>query len=244
MSFDERPVSPPPLCNAAAIDEVFVPFSPFDAARSIGVGTCNWTAVVNGDASEYVVATTIGGYYLRDNSTDDTVVTVARPLPSFITGGGYLVLTDSAGQFAGATGSHANFGFHVKFNKKLTNLQGGANIIVRSGGRVYQIKSNSTTSLGVSAGVAQFEAKANLTDVTDPNAPVAIGGNYVLQMRMHDNSASGATDTVSFTLWDIRRTGSGNDATTTQLLLFSSKWTGSLTVEQTLAGGNVMVHHR
>jgi hypothetical protein len=230
------------LCAAPSVDAVFSPFDVFIAARSIGVGTCPWVASVPIDAIEYTVGTVIGGYYVRNSGAENAVVTVARPLSSFITGGGFIVVDNSAGAFAGTDGTHANFGFHVKFNKKLTNLQGGANIIVRSGGRVYQIKSNSTDSLGVVTNTAQFEAKASITDVTDPAAPVVIGGNYVLQMRMTDVSELDAADQIGFALWDIRKTGSGQHATTTQLLLFSSNWNGNQTLTQQLGGGNLMVH--
>jgi hypothetical protein len=245
MTFEERldPTAPPEVhCTAPSVDEVFSPFDVFDAAANVGVGTCDWDAVVAGDAAEHTVATVIGAYYTRDQTDDDVVVTVARPLDDFITGGGFLVLSDSSGAYPGDEGSHANAGFHVKFNKKGTNLQGGANIIVRDGGRVYQVKSNSTTSLGIDGTYAQFEAKANLTDVTDEDAPVVIGGNYVLQMRMDDVSDDGDLDVVSFALWDIRRTGNGQNATTTQHMLFSSNWDGQQTLLQQLAGGNLMVH--
>jgi len=101
---------------------------------------------------------------------------------------------------------------------------------------------NSTDSIGVSGTSAQFEAKASITDITNPRAPVTLGGNYVLQMRMNDLSTADATDQISFALWDVRKTGSGKNATTTQLLLFSSNWDGNQTVLQRLAGGNLFVH--
>ena len=68
---------------------------------------------------------------------------------SFITGGGYLVMSSSSGLYPGTAGSKANFGYNVKYNKNGTNLQGSVNIIVRSGGRVYQIKGTTISSLGV-----------------------------------------------------------------------------------------------
>jgi len=49
---------------------------------------------------------------------------------------------------------------------------------------------------------------------------------------------------VSFALWDVRKTGSGKNVTTTQLLLFSSNWDGNQIVLQRLAGGNLFVHAR
>ena len=124
----------------------------------------------------------VGGRYIRDESADDTIVSVARPIDDFITGGGHLVLGDSEGTYAGDDGSKSNFGFNVKFNPAGTNLQGRATILVRGDGKVYKIKTNSLTSLGTvdvdgsGTGIAEFEAKANLTDVTDAENPISLGG--------------------------------------------------------------------
>jgi hypothetical protein len=247
LTFEDRDTDQE-LCGATAVDAVFDPFDVFVAAQSIGVGTCPWTSTLgdNEDAVETTLATIAGGHYTRDEAEDDAVVTIARPLDDFITGGGYLVATDSAGVYASSDGTHANYGFHVKFNKRGTNLQGGVNLIVRSAGRVYQIKANAMESLGVhddgtGAGAAEFESKANITDVTDPDAPFLLGGNFVLQMRMTDLSEDDGVDTIGFSLWDIRR-ANGNGGRTTQLLLYSSNWSGNVTHEQRIAGGNLMVH--
>lgn len=78
---------------------------------------------------------------------------------------------DFAGQYAGAFGSKMNFGYKVKFNKCGKNLQGQANIIMRSGGRTYQIKDNAVDSLAVQSHVSPKSAtlvtKVNLIDITD-----------------------------------------------------------------------------
>ena len=241
MAFDER--SDGPMCEAPEIDAVVDPFDVFDNAASIGIGACAWTTEVT-EAEEYFAATVIGGRYVRDDTNDDAVITVARPLGEFITGGGFLVLTDSSGVFAGGVDTHTNFGFHVKFNKRATNLQGGATIIVRTDdGRVLRIKANAMDSLGVDDhGNAQFESKAELTDATDENGPFVVGGNYTLQMTMTDRSSLDGEDEIALTLWDIRRAGRNQPAT--RLLLFSSNWTGNATVQQQIAGGNLVVHAR
>ena len=183
----------------------------------------------------------MNNYYSRDVSIDDEVINVAQPLPTyFITGGGKLVLSSSAGQYAGDPDSRANFGFNVKYNKTGKNLQGNVNIIIRSGGKVYQIKTNSLQSLGVnptpcaqatssSPCTANFVGKANLIDITDPNNPISVGGNLTLQMQMTDKGKPGSSDTISFALWDGSK------------LLFSSNWNGTQTVEQILNGGNLVV---
>jgi len=162
---------------------------------------------------------------------------VAKPLASsFITGGGYLVLSNSAGQKAGNAGSRNNFGFNVKYNKRGTNLQGNINIIVRrteaDGLHVYQIKGNVMTSLAVQPGpgTATFNGKANIQDITNPLAPVSVDGNATLQVTMDDNGEPGSSDTLGITVWNK----SGG-------LWFASRWDGARTVEQLLDGGNLVV---
>ena len=99
----------------------------------------------------------MNNYYTRNSSADNTVVTVSKPIgTNFITGGGYLVLSQPSGLKAGDPGTKNNFGFNVKYNKGFTNLQGNINTIIRrteSDGilHVYQVKGNAMTSLSVDA---------------------------------------------------------------------------------------------
>jgi hypothetical protein len=190
----------------------------------------------NATYATYSVGIEVGCYYTGD---DDVVVTVYKPTGDFITGGGHIIPTESAGQYASTPGLKTNFGFHVKFNKKGTNLQGGMNIIFRrmedGVKHDYQIKTNAMTSLGVNganpaAKIAEFTSKANLTDVTDPLNPISVEGGYNLRVTMVDRGEPGSNDQIGITLWD---------GTT---LLYSSWWTGSNTEEMLLSGGNLVVH--
>src|SRR5262249_5191628 len=136
-----------------------------------------------------------------------------------------------------------NFGFNVKYNKQGTNLQGNMNTIIRNNGRVYQIKGNSMTSLTVTpAGgcinatltspcTATFNGKASIQDITYPNNVLSIDGNATLQVTMTDKGEPGSSDTVGITVWN--KAGG---------VWFSSRWDGTKTVEQTLGGGNLVVH--
>ncbi len=54
-------------------------------------------------------------------------------------------------------------------------------------------------------------------------------------MRLTDASQDGSLDTISFSLWEPKK---GK----TQLLLYSSKWSGNVTLEQLLVGGNLSIH--
>jgi hypothetical protein len=155
-----------------------------------------------------------------------------KPSDNMITGGGYLINVASAGTYSGDTGLRTNFGFNVKFNKQLTSLQGHVNIIIREGNTVYQVKTNSMQSLAVDPVTrkATFISKANLQDITDPNNTISLGGNLNLIATLTDPGEPGTSDTIGFTLWR------GTE------LLYSSRWSGSQTIEQFLAGGNLVIH--
>ncbi len=185
----------------------------------------------------------VNNYYV---GTANGIVEVAQPNGSFVTGGGYLVMANSAGTYLAGAGSKMNFGFNVNY-KNMKSLQGHVNIIFRSNGHTYQIKSTALNSLGIALktsngkacsgppssicfGVADFRSKANLTDVTNPNAPVSLGGNLTLQVTMTDRGEPGLSDFIAVTLWNGSK------------LLFSSEWRGSKTLEKILNGGNLAVH--
>ena len=166
----------------------------------------------------------------------DNFFTVSKAIAGMITGGGFLTNQASAGKTAGASGEKSNFGFNVKPNKAGNTLQGNINTIVRNGGRVYQIKGNSMTSLitkvgtATTPGTASFESKASIQDITNPLAAVPVDGNATLRVTMTDAGEPGSNDKIGITVWD--KAGG---------LWFSSNWDGANTQEQTLGGGNLVV---
>ena len=185
------------------------------------------------DFESYDVKVTADCYFVGE---DQTVVTVYKPVGDFITGGGHIKPTNSAGIYASTPGLKTNFGFHVKFNKKGKNLQGGMNIIFRQmvGNEVqlFQIKTNAMSSLGINiadpdAQVAEFVSKANMKNLTTGEG---LGGNLTLQVKIIDRGEPGENDEIAITLWS-RNT-----------LLYSSEWTGLKTDLQYLVGGNTVVH--
>jgi VCBS repeat-containing protein len=205
---------------------------------TVGVATCTVPlSFATSGSTQYTVGIKVGGYYTNSLSAADefTVVTVSQAVNGMITGGGYLVNEKSFGQYAGTAGQKTNFGFNVKYTKSLTNLQGSINTIIRSGGKVYQIKGNAMSSLTTNlttatAKTATFNGKANLRDITNPLAPVSLGGNLPLQVTMTDKGEPGSSDTIGIQL-----------SNTNGSLLFSSNWSGTKTVEQLLRGGNLVV---
>jgi len=101
------------------------------------------------------------------------------------------------------------------------------------------MKGNSMTSLAVDTSIsashpyptATFNGKASIQDITDPLKVCSIDGNATLQVTMTDTGEPGNSDTVAITVWN--KNGG---------LWFSSNWNGTKTVEQTLGGGNLVVH--
>ena len=106
------------------------------------------------------------------------------------------------------------------------------NIIIRQGDRVYQIKTNAMRSLFVDPDTneAIFISKANLVDITDPYNPISVAGNLSLLISLTDMGDSSDPDSIGITLWERNE------------LWFSSNWTGIETLEQLLAGGNLVIH--
>lgn len=188
-----------------------------------------------------------GGYYIRDNAADNVVVTVYKPSGDFITGGGYIVPTFSVGTKKSDPGKKTNFGFNVKFGKKGINLKGNMNIIFRRTEsdnivHVYQVKANAMQSLGVNASnpgrqTAEYVSKTNLTDITNPLAPVLLGGNKYLYVKMTDNGEPGTKDSISFVL--VEGTA---DPTILSNIIYSTNWAGYKTEQMKLGGGNLIVH--
>ncbi|TWI48062.1 putative secreted protein (Por secretion system target), partial [Flavobacterium glaciei] len=215
------------------------------------VGTVSYNHTVNLPSNADYIFLNVGvivdnGYYIRNNQDDNTVVTVYLPVGDFITGGGYIVPTQSIGTMASTSGKKVNFGFNVKFNKTGKNLNGNMNIIFRrleSDGIVhsYQIKANAMLSLGVNATnqasqTAEYVSKTNLTDITNPLSPVSKGGNKYLYVKMTDNGEPGLNDMISFVLVE-----GTVDPTVPANIIFSSNWVSFKTQQMKLAGGNLKV---
>jgi hypothetical protein len=209
----------------------------------VGTATYNWPVDIGGDnAKDFTIGIQVSGYYQRNVSEDNTIVTVSKSLNEFVSGGGYIQLTRPSGQMAGDVGSKNNFGFNVKFNKSQKNLQGNFNTIIRrtesDGVHVYQVKGNvlntlwATPGLGTFPARASFSGKASIQDITNPLAPVSVDGNATIKVEMTDRSNTGTGDAIAITIWN--KAGG---------LWFASNWNGTRTDEQVLAGGNIRVNN-
>tara|TARA_R110000868_G_scaffold11389_3_gene55910 strand:- start:73247 stop:76888 length:3642 start_codon:yes stop_codon:yes gene_type:complete len=218
----------------------------------------NSASTGSGDSEQYTIGMIVdNGYYIRNNSDDNTVITVSKPLNDFITGGGYMILKNSNGQLAGDAGRKNNFGFNVKYNKSGKNLQGNINSIFRrteADGKlhVYQIKGNAMSSLSLivessTTGPAKavFDGKCNIKDITYTNSaspeyikmyvtdgyPTSVDGGALLHVTMTDMGEPGKYDSIGITVTSSK----GG-------VWFSSNWNGIQSAEQIIDGGNLQVH--
>jgi hypothetical protein len=236
VTFVNRDAASAPY-SAACTNITPVLVNPLDSKT--GTVSCSVTFDIgSADAKDYTVGMTVNNYYTRDNSYDNAVLTISKLGTGMVTGGGYIVNSASVGSYAGTSGARTNFGFNVKNNKTGKNLQGHVNAIIRrlEGGvwKTYQMTTTATDSLAENitsptTGTAQFTTKATLVNITNPLAPVIVASGLQLQITVTDNGEPGNTDKVSFTLW--------NGST----LIYSSNWSGTKTLEQILAGGNLQV---
>ena len=170
-------------------------------------------------------------------------VTVSSPTSDFITGGGYIVLDNTAtGKYTGDVGSKNNFGFNVKWNKSLTNIQGGGiNTIVRKGTHQYQVKGTKVTALsvapanGTTPATASFTCNAVVNDIVN-NVVVYSEGNCAAIVEITDVCEPGSgvptsSDLIAITVKD--KNG---------VVVYSNHWVSTKSVKVPLNGGNLQIH--
>lgn len=208
-----------------------------------GTATYNWPVDLGTlNAKDFTIGVVVNGYYQRNASEDNTIVTVSKSLKELVSGGGYLQLAHAAGEKAGDAGSKANFGFNVKFNRSTRTLQGNVNTIIRrteaDGVHVYQITGNVMNTLwaipgfGILPAWASFSGKVSVQDITNPLAPVTIQDNATIKVEMTDRNESGTGDAIAITIWNK----SGG-------LWFASNWNGWRNDDQVLAAGNIRINN-
>ncbi|MDQ3871838.1 MAG: hypothetical protein M3301_09530, partial [Chloroflexota bacterium] len=204
-----------------------------DTDPKVGTAACSWTVNVGtADSVSQTIGIVVIGYYKRNASTENAVVTVSRPLSGLTTGGGYLVKNSR----------RTDFGFSARYNESTAALQGGVRLIVRASGKVYQVKGGTITSLvthpctaatspsNTCPSTATVSGKGSIQDITNALAPISVDTNATFQVTLTDKGEPGSTDTVGITVWNAAGT-----------LWFSSNWDGTKTVEQVLTGGNLAV---
>jgi hypothetical protein len=223
------------------------------------VGTA--TAIVqinlgNSKFESYTLAVVAGGNYVLNNSTTDSVITVAVPgQANTLDAAGYVdlhpitgstsypgssgLLATAAGIVSGENG-YLNVSGTVTYSKSgktLTNPQGKMLLLFNSNNKPdgsvdtamhrYQITSNSIAGLTAVAGTYQFTAKSNIVDLNNPG--VTLDGGATMQVTFTAPSAGNPKGLIAISV--IGKSG------TTWL---SSAWDGTKTVLKPLADGTVL----
>ena len=206
-------------------------------------------------------------YYTDNNPSEDTNLTVAQSGSGFIIGGGFLQLTSASGQLNPTNGgagaqSKQDFGFIVGTTKGKTTFPGSLSAIVRSqkdlhgnacsvthpghSTCVYQVNAavigsptvakapNAACPANAPSGsqCASFTATGVIKDITLPFSSTTVDPDATMIVNMVD-AGKQSGDMISFQINAASNKGGG--------LWYSSNWTGTKTVEQGLAGGNLSV---
>jgi hypothetical protein len=195
----------------------------------------NWTVNLGlAEAQTFRVGILVDpNYYVRFSSSDDALVTVAKPLPTgFITAGGNLIMSNSAGLKSGEAGTLNDFSIGIQYRGNGSNPTGDFSSIVRSrvsgALRVYQIKGSRITSLVVSGNKATIRGNASIYDIT--NGSFLVDANATFEVSITDAGEFGMSDSLAITVRD-----------SANALWFSSNWNGVKTGEQLLGGGDIKV---
>jgi hypothetical protein len=167
-----------------------------DVATFTGSFTANLSTLLS---QTYVVRWEIGGNYVNNSTCDDnTMITVSAPANDFVTGGGFNLQNNTGGIKGGTPnqGLKSNFGFNIKWNKSLTNLQGNWNNIIRriENGNVvsYQVKSSQPKSLIVTKLSTGYRTDFTFTGVNLKSLTSDWSeGNATVNVIVYDNGEPG-----------------------------------------------------
>ena len=74
--------------------------------------TFNWNVNIGfADSLDYTIGIIVSNYYTRNSSFDNVVVPISKPIgTNFITGGGYLLMSASNGQYPSLDGTKETSG--------------------------------------------------------------------------------------------------------------------------------------
>jgi hypothetical protein len=149
--------------------------------------------------------------------------------PGSVSGGGYTLNTAQSAPMR-ATSARRPTMASTYGTTRGQESPGHVNIIIRRGGKLYQIKTTSVNTfvpvVNPVGGTANFETKANLTDLSNGSS---VAGGLTLRMVIDDKGEPGVNDTIVISLW--------NGGT----LWFTSEWDGTQPVPKKVDGGNLQV---
>jgi hypothetical protein len=181
-----------------------------------------------------IVGLVVGGWYARDDESENAGVTIEKPTGDWVTGSDLIVAPAAGGTYAPSSNPEINVS--TAWKNGLSELTGKLRIRFTSGGRTYEVSVTSFDSIGTKdggggkSGQAEIEARATLYDITvSPDNPVTVATGLRLQFRLGDTTTK--ADTASFALW-------ASDG----LLVAGSGWNGVMVPMDPLQSGKLQVH--
>ena len=189
----------------------------------------------------FTVEATVSGTNTAGESVTGTLVLDPQPVTIFknvqhsITGGGNLVLANSAGEFPANVGSKKNYGFNADTGKKGNRPKGDVNIVYEFENpdltlTDYQLKAPDINSVGF---IGAYGEITGTDDLTDLGTGLIVASGLILQVMLidGDDATPSGPDLVAYTAWDP----------VTGHLVFATNWDVALArpVMQGLDGGNI-----
>jgi hypothetical protein len=214
---------------------------PVSATTDPTVGNVHfaWTDSIASDVQDFVIGIVVSNFYTRNSTSDDVVLTVARPVIESINGRGAIVNHSPTGSYAPDSGLRTTFGFSAESNRSLNRIQGKVTILLRRGGRTYLIRNAAMDSLTipsmspVGTVPALLICKATLTDMTDKLNPIPLieSESTQLILAVTDRGEPGRMDSIAIVFRDSR----------TGEVFYASHASATTIVEQSLSSGNIQV---
>lgn len=151
--------------------------------------TCTFPAGV--EVNVYSVDYQIGGNYYTGSAQE--TLTVYDPSLGFATGGGWFYWPGT--EDGAYPGDKTNFGFHLKFNKKGKNVQGGLLVIRhRADGTIVRLKSNAMDgfAIGDEGNLGWATANGKATYINQQTMTDAVGNQqFLFYAEDHDEPGTG-----------------------------------------------------
>lgn len=209
-----------------------------DADAQTGIASCSFQQ--NPSASlpaTSEIGVVVGGYYVRDDASENASLQLISPTGDSITGGGGVMVGSGRGAFAPAEGTNLRFNINLHYDKKSSVSGKLAFTFVRhdsSGTKLYELSMH-PASLAIArtpaGGVATIIGSGTLRDVTVEAAPVAVFSGAPMFVTATDAGEPSTNDSISVGL--VNPEGG---------LWLASGWNGLQMAEQFVTDGNLAVH--
>jgi MBG domain (YGX type)/FG-GAP-like repeat len=201
----------------------------------VGAATCTFTRDFGASLpASLTVGAQIDGYYARNATADDVTLSIVTPTADFISGGGALTVSTSAGSYAPDLDSNFTVNANLQFDKNGV-LKGNFTFTFKSNGKSYELTTAASSMAIVrttTGGKTAITGTGTLRDMTMTTAPVVITAAPIV-ITATDAGEPSTNDKVSVAL--MKADGG---------FWLAAGWNGTAAAEQNLRDGNLIVHYK